>query len=134
MQWLRRNAVGLLGVALGVVALAIGAEAYRTSVRRDEQARAIPRRLERGEADLAERHRRSVEVLTEYADALRAVTYYAAGFAAMAAVWHVSRGRPNLWLTGLTAVLILGAVSLALASRPEPGAAADAGDRQAEQR
>ena len=81
MQWLRRNAVGLLGLALAVVAVTSGAEAYRTGVRRDEQARAIPRRLERGEADLAEQHRKTVSVLSGYADVTRTVAYNFAGLA-----------------------------------------------------
>ena len=127
MQWLRRNAVGLLGLALAVVAVVGGAEAYRAGVWRDEQARAIPRRLERGEADLAEQHRRSVAALSGYADVVRSVAYQFAGLAAAAGVLHASRSRPSLWLTGVVAVLAVGAAVLAYESRAEPGAAADGG-------
>lgn len=123
MQWLRRNAVGLLGLALAVVAVVGGAEAYRAGVWRDEQARAIPRRLERGEADLAEQHRKSVAALSGYADVTRTVAYRFAGFAAVIGALHASRSRPSLWLTGVTAVLAAGAVGLAVESRVEPGAA-----------
>ena len=125
VQWLRRNAVGVLGLALAVVAIAAGAEAYRTGDERDEQARAILRRLERGETDLAEQHRRSVAALSGYADAVRSVAYLFVGLAAAAEVLHASRSRPSLWLTGVVAVLAVGAVVLAYESRAEPVAAAD---------
>ena len=127
MQWLRRNAVGLLGLALAVVAVASGAEACRSGVRSDEQSRAIPRRLVRGEADLAEQHRKSVAALSGLADVTRTVACNFAGLAAAAGVLHASRSRPSLWLTGATAVLAVGAVVLALESRAEPGAAGDGG-------
>jgi hypothetical protein len=127
MQWLRQNAVGLLGLALAAVAITSGAEAYRSDVRRDEQARAIPRRLERGEAELAEQHRRSVAALRDYADVTRTVAYSFAGLAAAAGALHAVRPRPSWWLIGATAVLAVGAVALALGSRAEPSAAADRG-------
>src|SRR5262245_61185079 len=114
MLWVRRNAVGLFGLALAFAALAVGAEAYRTGVRRDEQARAIPRRLERGEAELAEQHRKSIAVLTGYADALRPVTFYIAGVAAIVGVWQLRRSQPTVWLTVAVLVFAVGAVVLAL--------------------
>ena len=131
MQWLRRNAVGLFGLALAVVAVAGGAEAYRTGVRRDEQARAIPRRLEGGEADLAEQHRKSVAALRDYADVTRTVAYNFAGLAVAAGALHSIRSRPSLWLTWVMVVLAVGAVALALESRAEPGDAADRGRTEA---
>lgn len=126
MQWLRANAVGLTGLLLALVAMAGGVEAYRAGVWRDEQARAIPRRLERGEADLADRHRKSVTVLSEYSDVTRSVAYSFAGFAAVVAAMHVKRPRPSFWLAGVLAVLVVGAVGLAFASRADPALAAAA--------
>lgn len=117
MKWLRQHALEVLGLVLAVVAVVAGAEAYRAGVRRDEQARAIPRRLERGEADLAEQHRKSAKVLSEYADVTRTVAYSFAGLAATAWATHAGRFRPTPWLTGLTAVLAAGAIVLALESR-----------------
>lgn len=117
MQWLRWNAIGVFGLALAVVSVAGGAEAYRAGVRRDEQARAIPRRVERGEADLAEQHRKAVAALDDLADVTRTVAYSFAGFAAVAGVAHAGRSRRSLWLTGVTAVLAVGAIVLALESR-----------------
>jgi hypothetical protein len=117
MSWLRTNAVGLLALALAVVALALGFDAHRTAVRRDEQARAVERRLERGEADLAEQHRRGADVLRDLADVLRTLTYYAAGAAIVVGAWDVWRRWPNLWLTGATALLAVGAIALAVGSR-----------------
>ena len=116
MNWLRRNAVGVLGLALAALALALGASAYRYGAQRDDQARAIPFRLQRGETDLAERHRRAVKALSGLADALRTLTFYAAVSAVVAAVWAVQH-RPNLWLPGSAIVLAAGAVALALGSR-----------------
>jgi hypothetical protein len=130
VQWLRRNAVGVFGLVLAVIALVAGVEAYRTGVWRDEQARAIPRRLERGETDLAEQHRKSVAVLGGYADVVRTVAYLFAGFAAVAGVLHTTRSRPSLWLTGVVVVLAVGAVALAYGSRAEPAARADGEIRQ----
>jgi hypothetical protein len=124
MRLLRANAVGLLGLLLAIVALAGGAEAYRAGVRRDEQSRAIPRRLERGEADLAEQHRKSVAVLSNYSDVTRSVAYSFAGFAAVVGAMHVKRPRPSFWLAGVLIVLVMGAVGLAYASRADPALAA----------
>jgi hypothetical protein len=120
MQWLRANAVGLAGLLLALVAFAGGLEAYRAGVRRDEQSRMIPRRLERGESDLAEQHRKSVAVLSEYSNVTRSVAYSFAGFAAVVGAMHVKRPRPSMWLTAVLAVLVAGAVGLAYASRANP--------------
>lgn len=125
MQWLRRNAVGLLGLVLAIAALVSGAEAYWAGVRRDEQARAIPRRLERGEVELAEQHRKTVAALSGLADVTRTVAYNFAGLAVVAGILQAGRSRPNLWLIGATAVLAAGAVALAFESRADPAVAAD---------
>lgn len=127
MHWLRWNAVGLFALVLAVVAVVGGAEAVRAGALRDEQVRAIPRRLARGEADLAEQHQRAATALSEYADVTRAVAYRFAGLAAVAAALHVSRSRPNMWLAGLTVLFAAGAVALALESRAEPNPAPAAG-------
>ncbi len=115
MNWLRRNWVGLIGWAFAAVALASGASAYHYAAQRDEQARAIPHRLQRGEADLAKQHERAVEVLSGLVDALRSVTFSFAAFAAVVAAWGARR-HPNVWLIAATAVQVVAAVGLALAS------------------
>lgn len=131
MQWLRRNTLGLLGLTLAVVAIASGAEAYRSGVRRDEQSRAIPRRLERGEADLAEQHRRSVTALSGYADVTRTVAYCLAGLAVIAGALNATRSQSSPWLIGVVIILAVGAVVLAYASRPVLSVAADTGQSMA---
>lgn len=119
MQWFRRNAVGLFALTLAVVAFTSGAEAYRSGIQRDEQARAIQRRLERGEVDLAEQHRKSAIALSSYADVTRSVAYSFAGLAAAAWVLHAIRSRPSLRLASVIGVLTVAAVLLALQSRTE---------------
>src|SRR5262249_54766631 len=119
MQWLRRNTVGVLGLALAVVALAAGAEAYRVGVLRDEQARAIPRRLERGEADLADQHRRSVAALSSYAEGVRPVAYLFAVLAVPMAVLHARWSRPSRWVAVMAVLLAVGAAVLAYESSAE---------------
>jgi hypothetical protein len=114
-----------MGLALAVLALGLVLSAYRYEVQRDEQARGIALRLERGELDLAERHRRAVAVLGKLADALRELTFYAAGAAIAAGAWGARRPRTNLWLTGATVVLAVGGIVLALESRDEQRAATD---------
>jgi hypothetical protein len=91
MWWVRRYWVGLLGLVLALTAIASGVESYRAGLRRDEQASAIPRRLERGETDLAEQHRRAVAGLSEYADVTRTVAYSFAGLAVAAVALQVAR-------------------------------------------
>lgn len=120
MLWMRRNAIGLIGVVLAIVAIATGAEAYCIGWQRDEQLRVIPQRLERGEAELAEQHRKSVRILNSYADALRPVSFYAAGVAVVVGFWHLRRGQPTRWLTAAVVVLAVAAVLLALGSTPTP--------------
>jgi len=115
--WVRRNVIGLLGLMLAVVSVALGADAYRSGVQRDEQARGIRLRLERGEADLADRHRRAVAALSVIADTERMLTFYAAGAALAAGAWGARRPRSNLWLAGATVVLAAGAIVLAIESR-----------------
>lgn len=117
MHWLCRNAIGLLGLALAVAAFAIGVDAYRTSLQRDEQARAIPLRLELGEADLAEQHKKGVAALSSLVDVLRPLTYYVAVLATVVGVWDARRRQASLWLIGATIVLAVVAVGFALRSR-----------------
>lgn len=124
MNWLRRNLVGLTGVALALAALALGASAYRHGVRRDEQARGVALRLNRGEPEMAERHREGAAALGELADVLRSLAFYAAAAAVAVGAWGVG-SRTSLWPTGATAVLAAGAVALALGSRAEPRAGID---------
>ncbi|MBY0456922.1 MAG: hypothetical protein K2V38_06265 [Gemmataceae bacterium] len=95
MRWVRRNWVGLLGLALAGVAVVSGVESHRAGLRRDEQAATIPRRLERGEADLAEQHRKAVSVLDDYASVTRTVAFSFAGLAAAAVALQVARSRPS---------------------------------------
>ncbi len=117
MRWVRANAVALVGTTLAAVSLALGAYAYRTAAQRDEQAGAVERRLERGEADLAERHRKGAEVLGELAEVVSDLALYAAAAAIAVGAWAAGRWHPSLWLTGATAALAGGAVGLALGSR-----------------
>lgn len=117
MLWLRRNWVGVLGMLLALIAVGGGVESLRAGIRRDQQAAAIPRRLERGEADLAEQHRKSVAVLSEYADVTGTVAFSFTGLAATAVALSLARSRPSLWLIGITVVLSIGAVALAFVSR-----------------
>ena len=123
MIWARRNRVGLLGLVLALAAFAIGTEGYRSGVRRDEQERAISRRLARDEAESAERHRESVAALSEYVAVLRPLAFCVAGAAMVAGAWTLCRRQPAVWLSGAVFILAAGAVLLAHGSRPGPGEA-----------
>lgn len=119
MHWLRRNGIGLAGLTLAILAFAFGLIAYQSGVQRDEQKRGIALRLQRDEAELAERHRRAVAALSGLSDALRTLTFYAAGVAIVIAAWD-ARHRPSLWLTWGTAILAVGAIGLAIGSKATP--------------
>ncbi len=88
--------VRAIGLTLAVFAAVSGAESHRAGLRRDEQAAAITSRLGRGEAELAEQHRKSVAVLSDYASVTQTLAYSFAGLAAAALALQVVRSRSNL--------------------------------------